>query len=112
MNISVKQIGQTAVVSVAGSVDGLTAGDVAAFLGTQIGGGSTHLVADLSQVSFMSSAGLRAILATLKDVRQHGGDLRLAAPQIGVEKVLKMSGFTSILKTFSTVDEAVASFNG
>ena len=72
--------------------------------------GASQLVADLSQVEFMSSAGLRAILAALKEARQHGGDLRLAAAQPGVEKILKISGFTSILKAYPSVDEALSSF--
>ncbi len=110
MEITAKQIDQTTVVSVAGSVDALTAGEVADFLSAEIGSGHTQIVGDLSRVEFMSSAGLRAILAALKDSRQQGGDLRLAAAQPGVEKVLKMSGFTSILKAYSSVDEAVASF--
>ena len=110
MDITAKQIGSTTVVSIAGSVDALTAEQVTRFLGAELGQGRTHIVGDLSQVDFMSSAGLRAILATLKDSRQQGGDLRLAAAQPGVDKVLKMSGFTNILKTYPTVDEAVASF--
>ena len=105
-----KQIDQTTLVSIAGSVDALTAGEVASFLSAQINTGHRQIVADLSRVDFMSSAGLRAILATLKETRQQGGDLRLAAAQPGVEKVLKMSGFITILKFFPTVDEAVASF--
>jgi anti-anti-sigma factor len=111
VDLSVKQVNQTTVVTVAGSVDALTAGEVASFLSEQIGAGQNQLVADLSQVDFMSSAGLRAILATLKESRQQGGDLRLAAAQPGVDKILKMSGFTSILKAFSTVDEAIASYS-
>lgn len=110
MDIQVKQIDQTAVVSIAGSIDSLTAGEVTSFLSEQIGAGYRQLVADLSQVDFMSSAGLRAILTILKQSRQEGGDLRLAGAQAGVEKTLKISGFTSILKTYPTVDEAVASF--
>ena len=110
MDISLKQIDQTTLVSVSGSVDALTAGEVASFLSAQIDSGHKHIVADLSQVDFMSSAGLRAILAALKQTRQQGGDLRLAAAQPGVEKVLNMSGFTSILKFYATVDEAVTSF--
>ena len=110
MDISLKQIDHTTLVSVSGSMDALTAGEVARFLSAQIDGGHTQLVADLSQVDFMSSAGLRAILAALKQTRQQGGDLRLAAAQSGVAKVLKMSGFTSILKFYATVAEAVASF--
>jgi anti-anti-sigma factor len=107
-----QQVGQATVISIAGSIDALTAGEVTSFLSAQVQSGKHHLVADLSQVDFMSSAGLRAILATLKESRQEGGDLHLAAAQPGVEKILKMSGFTSILKSYPTVAEAVAGFGG
>lgn len=69
------------------------------------------MVADLSQVDFISSAGLRAVMSATKDTRKQGGDFRLAAPRPGVAKVLRISGFISILKTFSTVAEATGSFN-
>jgi anti-sigma B factor antagonist len=110
MEFSVEQRGQAAVVSVAGSVDALTAGEVTAFLGEQLSAGSTRLVLDLGKVDYVSSAGLRTILATLKEARTKGGDLRLAAIQPNVQKVLQMSGFTSILKTFGDVETAVSSF--
>jgi len=110
VEITVKQLNQTSVVSMMGSMDALTADEVTRFLSAQIGTGQKQIVADLSQVDFVSSAGLRAILAALKESRQQGGDLRIAAAQPGVEKILKMSGFTSILKDYPTVDEAVTSF--
>lgn len=110
MEFSVEQRNQTAVVSVAGSVDALTAGEVTNFLNTQLQAGSSRLVLDLSKVDYVSSAGLRTILATLKEARTKGGDLRLAAIQPNVQKVLQMSGFTSILKTYADVELAVASF--
>jgi anti-sigma B factor antagonist len=111
MNISAARQMQTTVVSIQGSIDATTASQVTSFLSTRIAENETRLIVDLAQVGFMSSAGLRAFLATLKESRQHGGDLRLAAAQPGVEKILKMSGFTNILKTFVTVDEAVKSFD-
>lgn len=98
------------VVAIQGSVDGLTAGDLLASLGSEVQAGKTRLVADLAGVEFMSSAGLRAVLATVKDTRQHGGDLRLAAVRPDVWKVLNLSGFTSIVKIFPDVESAVASF--
>ncbi len=110
MNINATQQIHSTIVSIEGSIDALTANQVTSFLTTRIGDRETRLVINLAQVEFMSSAGLRAILATLKESRQHGGDLRLAAAQPGVEKILRMSGFTNILKTFTTVDEAVNSF--
>ena len=46
----------------------------------------------------------------MKQARQHGGDLRLAAVQADVKRVLDLSGFTSILKLSGDVASAVASF--
>ena len=97
-------------VAVNGSVDALTAPDLAEFINTQFAEGNSNIVVDLSQVEFMSSAGLRALLTALKESRQQGGDLRLAAAPPGVEKVLKMSGFLSIMKSFPGVEEALESF--
>ena len=112
MEFREKQMGGTTVITIIGSIDALTAAEVTTFLSAQVQDGKRQLVADLSQVDFMSSAGLRAILATLKESRQGGGDLHIAAPQPGVEKILKMSGFTSILKCYASVSEAVAGFGG
>ena len=95
-----------------GDIDALTAKEVAAFLDSQLREGENQLVADLSQVGYMSSAGLRALLAALKEARQQKGDLRLAAAQDNVQQVLEMSGFSGIFQIFPTVEDAVASFGG
>jgi len=85
MDIVVEQRAPTTVVRITGSVDGLT-------------------------VSYTSSAGLRALLATVKQARSAGGDFRLAGVLPPVHKVLEMSGFTTILKLYTDVDGAVASY--
>lgn len=110
MKISSEKIDHLMVISITGSIDALTADQVTGHFDQELGQGNTRLVADLSNVAFMSSAGLRAILASLKQSRQMGGDLCLVAPQPDVERILKMSGFTSILKTYASVDEALADF--
>ncbi len=98
------------IVAIQGSVDGLTADTLMETLEAYVDDGHTRLVADLSGVDYTSSAGLRALLATVKRARSGGGDLRLAAVQPNVRKVLDLSGFTSILKLYDTVDAAVESF--
>lgn len=110
MDVTVEQVSSAAVVRISGSVDGLTADALQAALQAQIDTGGTRLVGDLSGVEYTSSAGLRALLATLKLARQKGGDLRLAAVRPAVLRVLELSGFTSILKLYPDVDAAVASF--
>ncbi|HEV8610638.1 MAG TPA: STAS domain-containing protein [Thermoanaerobaculia bacterium] len=98
------------VVSIDGSVDGTTARELTASFRAQVAGGSARLVGNLAGVDYTSSAGLRALLETVKETRQHGGDLRLAAVRPEVLRILELSGFTSILQVFDDVDAAVASF--
>jgi anti-anti-sigma factor len=110
LQISVAQQDHVTVVSVAGSLDALTADTLTSALGEQVQAGRTRVVAAFDGVDYMSSAGLRVLLATLKEARRQGGDLRLAAVQDPVMRVLTLSGFTGILKHYPTVPAAVDSF--
>lgn len=111
MDVETKSNGNVQVVSVKGSLDALTAPELADMLATQLREGRTQLVADLTNLDYTSSAGLRVLLNAVKDARSKGGDLRLAAVQPNVNKVLDLSGFMSIMKSFADVDTAVASFS-
>ena len=97
-------------VSISGTVDSGTAAALAASLRAHAENVGSRLVADLAGVDYMSSAGLRALLETVKEARQRGGDLRLASVQANVLRVLDLSGFTKILKVFPDVAAATASF--
>jgi anti-sigma B factor antagonist len=110
MEIRVEKRGLIAIVAIDGSVDGTTAGDLVSALRQQVTGGTVHLVADMAGVDYTSSAGLRALLESVKEARQHGGDLRLASVRREVLRVLELSGFTSILQVYPDVDSAAASF--
>ena len=112
MQISVVQQEHVTVVAIAGSIDALTADALVSALSAQVQAGNTRLVAAFEGVDYTSSAGLRVLLGTLKEARQRGGDLRLAAVQDRVRRVLELSGFTSILKCYPDVPSAVASFPG
>lgn len=111
MEILVEHRAAATVVRIVGNVDGLTAETLLAELQARVGEGHVRLVGDLSGVQYTSSAGLRALLAVLRDARRGGGDLRLAAVHPPVLKVLELSGFTTILKLYDDVDGAVASFS-
>ena len=70
--------------------------------------GSTHLVIDLSEVSFVDSSGLGAIIGGLKVARQAGGELRIARPNQQVLLVLDLTSLNRVLEPYGTVEEAVA----
>lgn len=110
MNISIRPREGVAIIIIDGSVDGLTAGTLMSTLQGHVDEGHTRLVVDLAGVEYTSSAGLRALLATVKETRRRGGDLRLAQINPNVRKVLELSGFATILKIYQGVDEAVDSY--
>lgn len=110
MKTDVKHEKDIAIVSVSESVDALTAGELTKVISAQITNEHADVIVDLTQVEFMSSAGLRTLLGAVKESRSNGGDLRIASSNPGVDKVLKMSGFHNIAKVFETQTEALASF--
>ena len=98
------------VVRVAGSVDAVTAPRLGEALQEALASGRASIVVELSGVSYASSAALRALLAAVKGARAAGGDVRLAAVQSDVAKVLDMAGFDGIVQRYDDEPAAVASF--
>jgi anti-anti-sigma factor len=58
----------------------------------------------------MSSSGIRLIVEYLRRSRELGGDLRLAAAQPGVWRSLEISGLNRVLKAYTSIEDAVSSF--
>ena len=97
-----------AVVTVSGRVDSVTAGA----LDEQLAGiakKNNRLVLDMHDVTYLSSAGVRAIVKTLQGAQKAGGMVLLANVSHGVEEVLDTVGMLHLLRTFRTVDDALRS---
>ncbi len=111
MEITAKLEGTVMIISLVGNLDVATASQVTEFFTRQLQDGHIKLVADFGQVDHIGSAGLRVLLAAVKEARRQGGDVRLAAIQSDeVDKVLRMSGFSNIFKVYPDTPAAVASF--
>ncbi|MFI0718977.1 STAS domain-containing protein [Streptomyces sp. NPDC021224] len=59
----------------------------------------THVVADLSGVTFMDSTGVRALLACYERAREHGGTLSVIGAHGPIERVLHLSGVLSLFRS-------------
>ncbi len=55
---------------------------------------------DLSDVTFMDSSGLSAVIIALKEVRSAGGDLCLCSPQPQVKILLDLLAMEQVFKVF------------
>ena len=63
--------------------------------------GSHRIALDLSQVTYLSSAGIRVLVILTKNLKAIGGSFRLINPSPTVSEVLKLVGFQQLLDTFS-----------
>ena len=52
---------------------------------------------DFGKVDYISSAGLRVLLATQKRMRQSGGDVAITRVAPAVQEVFEITGFSGIL---------------
>jgi len=110
VEIRSEQHQQTLAISLTGSFDALTADQAQKYIQAQLDGGQQQIILDLSQVDFMSSAGIRVLLEMTKKSRGMGGDLRLAAAQPGVQRTLALSGLVRVIKVYPSLEEAMGSF--
>lgn len=108
MEIQSRMENSTAIVTVTGKMDALTAPAYQERLNELIAGGTTSVVVDFDELDYISSAGLRGILATAKVLKGKGGQVCFANVKGTVKEVFEMSGFGSIFQMHDTVDAALA----
>ena len=83
------------VVKVSGRLDTTTAPELEAYLRDELDGVS-ELTLDFEDLEYISSAGLRVLLATQKRMNEQGS-MRLTGVCDVVMEVLELTGFSSIL---------------
>ena len=60
---------------------------------------------DLSSLAYISSAGLRVLLATTKAIKRREGRFVMAAPNENIRHILEISGFASLFPLVDTLEE-------
>ena len=98
------------VISVKGYVDTTTSTELEESLKRLLGRGQYDIVIDLGDVNYISSAGWGIFISEIKEIRENGGDLKLASMIGDVYEVFELLEFQTILESFDTVEEAVSSF--
>ncbi len=94
-------------VTVKGRLDAVTAPQFEENLGQAIGQGEKGVLIDLSDLQYISSAGLRSLLVLAKKLKMTQGELLFSGLQGPVKEVFKISGFFSIFKVFDSQEAAL-----
>jgi anti-anti-sigma factor len=91
-------------VTAKGRIDALSASEIQKVFHQLILEGSRVLLADLSGVHYISSAGLRIFIVTQKELKKVGGEILLSGLTPQVFDVFKVSGFDQLFRIVSGPD--------
>ena len=109
MEFAQDQVGDVAIVRLAGRLDSSSAQPAEASFTQVLGNGTPRLAVDLSRLEYISSAGLRVLLVVAKKVQQAKGKMVLFGLVPNVREVFSVSGFDKIFAIQADADAAVAS---
>lgn len=73
--------------------------------------GSTGVLLNLAQVSYIDSAGLGAMVASVKVLRDVAGALKVLQPTLRTRHLLEITALATIIESFDEEAVAVASFS-
>jgi anti-anti-sigma factor len=107
MEISSRKEKDVLIVSVKGRMDAVTVQEFDTQVPAFIAEGATVLLLTLDALEYISSAGLRSILAAAKQLKAKGGEILFAGLKGPVKDVFDISGFDTIFKIFPSEEEAL-----
>jgi anti-sigma B factor antagonist len=108
--MAAKKPEEVSVLKVSGYLDTTTARELETALNNLLAKGHYKIILDLSGVTYISSAGWGIFIGEIKEIRNHGGDLKLAAMVGDVFEVFQLLEFQSILEAYPTTQEAKDAF--
>ena len=72
--------------------------------------GRFQVVINARSLAYVASAGLGALVGTIEEIRENGGDLRICELSESVAAIFEMVGLPHLFRIFKTEDEAISSF--
>ena len=110
MAINEVRWGWALILELTGRLDINTSSEAQAKLLSLIDKGYIHLALDLSHLDYISSAGLRVFLTTLKRSKNCNGKIVLFGMTDYIKGIFDIAGFTALFATHSSAEEALTAF--
>lgn len=95
------------VIHASGEVDLHTATDLSDRLLAAIDNGTTQLVVDLTDIGFIDSTGLGALVAAHNGATEHGVSMHVVCPSERLLKLFRITGLHEVFAIYPSVAQAV-----
>jgi anti-anti-sigma factor len=110
MNITTRDANDVKIVAIEGELDLDSSSEAEKQLTRMREDGIKKMLLDLGKLEFISSAGLRVLLATAQELKATGGDLRVCNLNETVKEVFDVSGFSTLLMVLDNEAKALSGF--
>lgn len=111
-SVGFRSNGPVKVLDLNGELDAHTAAELEAAIQKCSDDAHYQIVINGKNLQYISSAGLGVFMAYIEDVREAGGDIKIAALQPKVFNVFDLLGFPMLFDILESEDEAVGKFSG
>ena len=108
MDLNQKDVGSVLLATASGRIDLSNADDFTTALAAALGSSKDALILDLSKVDYISSAGLRSLMITLKASKADNKGFGVAALQPMLAEIFAIARLNQVIPIFATMREAVA----
>ena len=112
MDIRTEHVGGVQVVTAEGRLDGIYSSAFANQVGELLTEANPKVLIDFTDIDYVSSAGLRALLMLVKKAKASGSVFALCGVNDQVREVLAISGFAEIVSVHGGRAEGITALNG
>lgn len=107
MNIQITSLEKVKIIRIQGELNTATSAEAETKIHQLILGGNHHLIVDLGELDYISSAGLRIFLSANRLIKKSNGEIRFCNFNKTVHEVFQISGFLLIFKYFPDLGSAI-----
>lgn len=112
LSIQVRDMDGIAVMQPEGFINAHTVRQFESALEDLVQSGRFTILMDCHGLSYISSAGLGAIMGLIEPIRENGGDILLCNLQRNVYSIFDTLGFTQLYRVFGSREEALQALAG
>lgn len=108
MEIKTRDENDIKIIYLEGEMDTNTSPEVLSELDNLRNSGVKKMLLNLEKLDFISSAGLRVLLATAQQLKASGGDFRVCQLNSEIKEVFDISGFSTLLMVFENEAKGIS----
>ena len=110
MEITEEKSNDVSIIALNGRLNVTTTADLEKAFNKLFDENCTKILVDCRDLEYISSAGLRVLLAAAKQFKKISGEIALSGLSQNVKQVFEISRFTATSPIYTTRDEAIKSF--